>query len=123
VTILNLSVFNKRELSFNSERRTPALVIETNISYDGNGNLHDHQSRVIEIDTWKEYCDLYTYYNGDYVGDKYMSYGLLSGCVLPKNAEISELEYNEFHLKCKLKLYNGNIQYKLAYILEREFNL
>jgi hypothetical protein len=100
--------------------KSPALIIETNISYDDNGNLCDHQSRVIEVDTWQEYCDLYTYYNGNYVGDKYKSFGMLMGCVLPKNAEISDLKYDGFHLRCKLKLYNGNIQHKLAYILERE---
>jgi len=50
---MNLSVFSKPELSFNTECKTPALIIETNISYDDIGNLCDHQSRVIEVNTWK----------------------------------------------------------------------
>lgn len=120
---MNLSVFSKNEISFNSKCKSPALIIETNISYDDKGELYDHQSRVIEVESWKEYCNLYTYYNGDYVGDKYKSYGMLSGCVLPKNATISNLKFDEFHLRCQVKLYNNNIQHKLAYILEREVNL
>ena len=94
-------------------------IVETNISYSSK-RLEDHQSRVLEVPSWDEYCDLYRNYNGDYNGDKYKSvFNQMIGCVMPKNARITDLRIDEFHLTCHIYLFNGYPQYKLAYILER----
>lgn len=94
-------------------------IVETNISYSFAG-LEDHQSRVLEIPSWNEYCDLFRSYNGEHNGDNYKCvFNQMTGCVMPNNAEILYLKINDTRLTCNMKLYNECRQYKLAYILER----
>lgn len=94
-------------------------IVETNIIYEGFA-FRDHQTRVLEISSWEEYCDLYRNYNGTPVGDKYKCvYNQLSGYVLPKNAMIMNLKIDDFHLTCDLNLWDGTPHYKLAYIIEK----
>lgn len=94
-------------------------IVETNIIYEAL-IFHDHQTRVLEIPSWEEYCDLYRNYDGTPVGNKYRCvYNQLLGYVLPKNATIMDLKIDDFHLTCDLDLYNGNQHYKFAYVLER----
>jgi hypothetical protein len=93
-------------------------IVETNIIYEGL-TFHDHQTRILEVPSWEEYCDLYRNYNGTPVGDKYNCvFNGMSGFVLPKNAEIIELKIDDFHLTCDLNLWNGTPHYKLAYVID-----
>lgn len=93
-------------------------IVETNISYSFAG-LEDHQSRVLEIPSWEEYCDLFRNYDGEHNGDKYKCmFNQMMGCVMPNNATITDLRIDEFHLTCHIKLSTGFTECKLAYILE-----
>lgn len=76
-------------------------IIETNISLDIDNLMKDHQSRVIEADSWDEYI---RYYKQNIETNRNEStFKLLTGLVgssLPKYGEISELKYDDFHLSC-----------------------
>lgn len=93
-------------------------IVETNISYSN--VLEDHQSRILEIPSWEEYCDLYRDCDGRATGDKYKCvYNQLLGYVLPKNATIVDLKIDDNHLTCNMTLWNGMPQYKLAFVVEK----
>lgn len=101
-------------------------IVETNIIHSGL-EIEDHQSRVLEIESWDKYCDLYRWYEGEAVhqtdvstGRKYTNvFNNLVGCILPKNATITDLKIDEVHLTCNMTLFNGNMYYKLAYVVEK----
>lgn len=94
-------------------------IIETNILYNGL-TFHDHQSRVLEIPSWEEYCDLYRNYDGNPVGGDYKCvYNQLIGDVLPKGRRIIDLKIDDCHLTCDMDSHDGGQQYKLAYIIGR----
>jgi hypothetical protein len=88
-------------------------VIETNIFYN-NDIVADHQSRLIEVDSWDEYISLYNNYNGEPTGEYK---GNLMGYTLPKNAHIDSLTYDKFHLRCNLILWNNQLALKTAYLI------
>lgn len=89
-------------------------IIETNISYDNNDNIKDFQSRIIKYESWKEFVTLFEKYSGEACG--YCN-GTMIGNVLPKSAQIYNLEFDENHLKCDIKLWIGFKQKKLAYLI------
>lgn len=92
-------------------------IIETNLSCASDWHIHDHQSRVIEVPTWKEYINLFNDYCGEASGKDYKSTTNMDGCVLPHNAMIIDEEHDEFHLMCKLNLFNGFNEIKLAFLV------
>lgn len=75
-------------------------VIETNLSMDGD-KVADHQSRVIEVPSWEEYCAMYENYNGQActIG-KSLTY--LSGNNINSHRIIENLNYDDFHLSCDM---------------------
>ena len=75
-------------------------VIETNLSMDGD-KVADHQSRVIEVPSWEEYCAMYENYNGQActIG-KSPTY--LSGNNINSHRIIENLNYDDFHLSCDM---------------------
>lgn len=93
-------------------------IIETNLSYDNNGQLQDHQSRIVEANSWKEYVSIYENYDGNYV-DKFKVKTQLLGYSIPRMVKIMNLKYNDFHLSCDLILWNGQNEGKLAYLIAR----
>lgn len=90
-------------------------VIETNLSMKDEV-IKDHQSRIIEVNSWEDYCKAFSTYDGDYI-DKFKALTPLMGCSIPKNAQIKNLKYDDFHLSCEVVLYNGLIDTKLAYLI------
>lgn len=92
-----------------------ALVIETNLSIDDKGNIADHQSRVIEVDSWDSYIEEIksgiTKYRMSYLGD-------LVGNSLPRCSKIENLVYDELHLSCDVWNYASILSKKLAYLVE-----
>ena len=95
-------------------------IVETNIIYEGL-TFYDHQTRVLEIPSWEEYCDLFRNYKGTPAGDKYKCiYNQLSGYVLPKNATIENLIYDDFHLSCDVINYEGQITKLFSYLIVDE---
>ena len=91
-------------------------IIETNLSCDNDWHIKDHQSRMIEVPTWEEYISLFKNYDGVASGRDYKCITNMDGCVLPHNAKLLDKEFDEFHLKCKMKLFTGFNQIKLAYM-------
>ncbi|MCL1696351.1 hypothetical protein [Lysinibacillus sp. BPa_S21] len=92
------------------------LIIETNISYNDHKEIEDHQSRIIEANSWEEY--ILTYQN-----NKPQNYnGTMCGYNFSRFGKILNLSYDDFHLSCDI--YNPiTITKKMAYRLENEYEL
>ena len=96
-------------------------VIETNLSMNGD-KIADHQSRVIEVPSWEEYCAIYENYSGQActIGK---SLTHLSGNNINSHRIIENLTYDNFHLSCdmvwdnELFYLNSRIRH-LAYLCE-----
>lgn len=91
-----------------------AKVIETNLTLKADKTIIDHQSRVIEVDSWDEY-----------VGEiklgvskiRKACIGYMTGTSLPRNANIHNLKVNEYHLSCYFTNGLGKPMAKLAYLI------
>lgn len=93
------------------------LVIETNILEDANGEVADHQSRIIEVGSWDDYV-------GQYIKNKPLHYrGTMIGFSFKESWEMIDLFYDETHLICEFDDDFGFTVMKLAYRLEDEFEL
>jgi len=93
-----------------------AKIIETNLSM-ANGQIVDHQSRVIEVESWNSYVDEIN--NAETViRDSIM--GCLSGSSVPRQSMIKNLEFDEHHLSCDIYNYQGIQTKKLAYVAKSE---
>ena len=87
-------------------------IIETNIIGIGNfvddaTKITDHQSRVVEADSWEQYVLHYYSINNSFFRNKFPR-------TLPKECTISRLNWDEYHLSCIID--NGDfLTYRLAY--------
>lgn len=92
-----------------------ALVIETNISLDNDNNFIDHQSRVVEVDSWddlvKEVIDQKSIIRKAYLGSMY-------GVIVPRSCTIENLVVVDYHLSCNITTYNGFKTKKLLYLVK-----
>lgn len=71
------------------------LIIETTISYDENKRIEDHQSRIVEVDSWEGYVlEIENNKNKDY------HKATISGCTFPKFSKIYNVTHDENHLSC-----------------------
>lgn len=80
-------------------------VIETNLIIDENNIIRDHQSRVVEADSWDTYCDANKNYNGKAV---FFKSKVMKGNSIQSNCKISNLEYDEMHLSCNITKLKDN---------------
>jgi len=87
-------------------------VIETQISLDGNEEFVDHQSRVIQVDSWDDFVEEI---KSAKVITRQSFLGNMMGVSVPKNAGISEFKSDNKHLSCKVETYDGKKVIKLAY--------
>ena len=72
-------------------------VIETNLSMNDKGQITDHQSRIIQVESWEKY--IREIKNGETMYR--MSYlGSLHGCSLPKFCRVENLVFDDFHMSC-----------------------
>lgn len=55
----------------------------------------DHQSRIVEVNNWKDYCKEFQEYRGDSV--EFKSLTLMKGDMLQKSCIITNLVYDKFH--------------------------
>jgi hypothetical protein len=92
----------------------PVKVIETHISLDEYGNYKDFQSRVIEVKSWNSFIEEI---KNKKVVMRFSAIGKLMGASLPRNAEISDLKYDEMHLSCLVINSMGMKFLKLAYLI------
>lgn len=80
-------------------------VIETNLIIDKNNIIRDHQSRVIEADSWDEYCKAHKNYDGKAV---FFKSKVMKGNSIQSNCKISNLKYDEIHLSCNITKLKDN---------------
>lgn len=74
----------------------------------------DHQSRIVEANSWKDYCKAFQEYIGDSV--EFKSLTLMKGDTIQKKCSITNFIYDEFHLSCDIL--KGKIRTKkLAYLV------
>jgi len=87
-------------------------VIETNLSLDYDDNIIDHQSRVVEVESWEDYINEIK--EGISVFRKSIL-GCLDGYTIPtKQSRVENIICDDFHLSCDV--YRGNTKTKkLAY--------
>lgn len=91
-------------------------IIETNLSVTSDGLVKDHQSRIVETNSWNEYCKAFEEYSGEEVKFKVLSQP--SGASLCSNYKMENLKYDDFHLSCDA--HNGYFGIKkLASLIER----
>ena len=95
------------------EKTDYCKIIETNISMK-DGQVYDHQSRVVEADSWDEYTEMYEEYDDSPI-DRFKASSEMIGNSIPKDVEILNLKYDEKHLTCDFKHKDGWIEKKLAY--------
>ena len=95
------------------EKTDYCKIVETNISMK-DGQVYDHQSRVVEADSWDEYTEMYEEYDGSPI-DRFKAISEMIGNSIPKDVEILNLKYDEKHLTCDFKHKDGWIEKKLAY--------
>ena len=67
-------------------------VIETNLIIDENNFIRDHQSRVVEADSWDEYCKAHKNYDGKAV---FFKSKVMKGNSIQSNCKIANLKYDE----------------------------
>lgn len=90
-------------------------IIETNLSMSNIGQIKDHQNRVVESDSWESYCKAFEEYKGEPV--EFKSLTNMIGNTIPKDVNIYNLQYDEYHLSCDI--WNGMFKTKkLAYLCE-----
>lgn len=100
-------------LYLEKQRSETVKVIETNISMK-NGDIFDHQSRVVEVNSWEDYCKAFEEYDGSAIG-WFNSITSIVGNSIPKDVKILNLTYNDHNLTCEFKYRDGWIVKKLSY--------
>lgn len=75
-------------------------VIETNLSMNED-KIADHQSRVIEVPSWEEYCAMYENYDGQACSIG-RSLTQMIGNNINAHRIIENLKYDDFHLSCDM---------------------
>jgi len=89
-------------------------VIETNLSIDGENTIKDHQSRVIEVNSWEEYIqelkDAKAVHRNSIIGS-------LHGNTIQSDSKVENLKYDDFHLDCEVINRFGIMSRKLVYKL------
>jgi hypothetical protein len=104
-----------KEFSKQIKNRQTTLVIETNLTIDDKGNIADHQSRIIQVDSWDSYIEEIktgvTKCRTSYLGN-------LWGNSLPRYCKVENLVYDELHLSCDVWNYANMLTKKLAYLVD-----
>lgn len=96
-------------------------IIETNLSMK-NDVIMDFQSRIVEVPSWEEYCEMYENYDGQAcnIGK---SITQLCGNNINSHRIIENLKYDDFHLSCDM-VWDNDLFYwdsktkHLAYLCE-----
>lgn len=90
-----------------------AKIIETNLSIGNYGEILDHQSRVIEVDSWEDYVNEIR--NGVSI-ERNDLYGTLHGRSIQSNVTIENFQSDNHHLECDVQ--NDRFKSKkLAYLI------
>lgn len=87
-------------------------VIETNLSMNPNNIIIDHQSRVVQVDSWESYINEIKEERSVSRLDRY---GSIHGCSFPIGCKLDSLKYDEFHLTYNAVKNGGLWSKELAY--------
>ena len=88
-------------------------IIETNLSMS-DMIMMDHQNRVVEANSWEDYCNAFKNYNGDTV--EFKSLTSMFGSTIPREVGVYNLKYDDFHLSCDVIKAGRYTAKKLAYL-------
>lgn len=92
------------------------IIIETNVSMK-DGIAIDHQSRVVEANSWADYIKYYKQnLEPDRKHSKFKSLTGLPGDSLPRYGDIIDFKYDDFHLSYYHINCQGVITLNLAYL-------
>ena len=69
---------------------------------------------MVSVDNWEDYIQAYVEYDGLAVGG-FRAITNMLGNSIQKDAKISNLQYDEFHLSCDIKYKDGWTEKKLVY--------
>jgi len=87
-------------------------VIETNLSLDYDDNIIDHQSRVIQVESWDSFINEIKE-SKTIIRNSVL--GCLSGCTIPKQSKVVNLKYDDKQLSCDIYNWIGRKTKKLVY--------
>ena len=90
-------------------------IIETNLLYKDT-TLMAHQNRVIEANSWDDYCNAIKNYDSKAI--KFRSLTSIYGATIPREATIQNLKYDDIHLSCDVITRVGCLAKKLAFLWE-----
>lgn len=90
-------------------------IIETNLSLNSAYEVVDHQSRVIEVESWNNYINeikvAKTVIRPSCIGS-------MHGATIPHQSKVDDLTYDDFHLSATINR-QGHITKKLAYLVDK----
>lgn len=96
-------------------------IIETNLNMKDD-KVFDHQSRMVETESWEEYVNYYKEnIETDRQHSKFKSLTNLWEDSLPRYGDITEFKYDDFHLSCYYTNPFGMVMMKLAYLYEKTY--
>ena len=93
------------------------LVIETTILICMDGEIIDHQSRIVDVHGWDEY--VYQYINNVPL----VSRGTMNGISFKESWEMLDLVHDDTQLSAEFIDEDGFGIFKLAYVLDDGFEL
>ena len=101
-------------------------IIETNLSIcNATGEIMDHQSRIVEAESWMKYVDYYFRHMSRLETEEFKCISGSPGRTLLSRMEIMHFESDAWHLTCDTEMnvnLNDNphkwITKKLAYLIE-----
>lgn len=92
-----------------------SLIIETNLLIDPEGQIRDHQSRIIKVDSWESYIEEIK--TGE--TPHRMSYlGYMQGMSFPRFSRIENFTFDNCHLSYDLYSSSNVLSKKFAYLVE-----
>lgn len=92
-------------------------IIETNLSLNPNCDndiILDHQSRVIEVESWEECINEF---KNSISVERKAYLGNMADKTIPTDSKVENLKYDEFHLSCDVYNSTGMNTKKLAYMI------
>lgn len=82
---------------------------------DNSGAIKDHQSRIVEVNSWEQYCKAFDEYDGNAV--EFKSLTNMIGSTIPREVKLCSIKYDDHHLSCDI--WKGMFETKkLAYLID-----
>ena len=98
-------------------------IVETNLSiHDETGEVMDHQSRIIEAESWMKYVDYYFRHMSGLKTEEFKCLHASQGRTLLSRMVITNIQRDEIHLTCDTEMSVDGLAHKiltkkLAYLI------